>query len=168
MQSHLKVKVVSLAMEMSYIRRQEEKWKTRARKARQNNRHQFVEFAESNFWSQRHHRTFLKGQARSAHLAYGFMRKQSYQNMEQICYGVLKGHGSSEPNWAGIEATVERFSRDERDPQGTMQRFAEWLADAKVWYEANPARIKQLNAERPARVAQLKEATAARKAATAA
>lgn len=165
MRSHLQVKVFSLTAEMTYIRKQEERWKTRARKAREKGRHQFVEYAESNFWSQRYHRTALKGQARTAHLAYGFMRKQPYQAMEPICYGPLKGFGSSEPNWSAIEATVERFSKDELDPQGIMQRYAEWLADAKIWYEGNVKRIKQFAAERPARVAQLREATAARKAA---
>jgi hypothetical protein len=163
MKSHLKVKVFSLSAEMTYIRRQEEKWKTRARRAREKGRDDAYAF--SNFWSQRAHRAHLKQDARSTHLAYGFLRGQSYDCMEQICYGPLKGFGSSEPNWSHIEAMVEKFTKDEPAPQDTMQKFAEWLADAKVWYEANPKRIASLNADRPNRIARLKAATADRKAA---
>lgn len=163
MKSHLKVKVFSLSAEMTYIRRQEEKWKTKAKRAREKGRDDSYAFA--NFWSQRAHRAELKRDARFTHLAYGFLRGQSYDCMEPICYGPLKGYGSEEPNWKHIEAMVEKFSKDEASPQDTMQKFAEWLADAKVWYEANPKRIKLLAADRLNRIARLKEATANRKAA---
>jgi len=53
MKSHLKVKVYSLMTEMTYIRRQEEKWKTHARIARQRQKENSVKYAESNFWSRR-------------------------------------------------------------------------------------------------------------------
>lgn len=165
MKSHLKVKVFSLSSEMTYIRRQEEKWKSRAKRAREKGRDDAYAF--SNFWSQRAHRLDLKREARSTHLAYGFLRGQSYDCMEQICYGPLKGYGSSEPDWKSIESMVERFSKDEANPQDTMQKFAEWLADAKVWYEGNPKRIRLLEADRPNRIARLKQATADRKEAAA-
>jgi hypothetical protein len=163
MRSHLQVKVFTLSAEMTYIRRQEEKWKTRARKATAQNKSVLFARSVDNFWSLRHHRVDLKVEARSTHLAYGFLRNQTYACMEQICYGPLKGFGSYEPNWKSIEEMVERFSKDETDPQGRMQKFAEWLADAKVWYEANPQRIDLLNADRPNRIARLKEASASRK-----
>lgn len=144
MKSHLKVKVYSLMTEMTYIRRQEEKWKTKARIARQRQKENSVEYAESNFWTNHWHRHGLKGDARVAHLAYGCMRGVSYARMENICYGPLKGMGGSEPNWTKIEATVERFSRDEPQPQNYMQAYAEWLADAKKWYEGNRDRITEM------------------------
>ena len=168
MLSHLKVKVFSLSSEMTYIRRQEEKWKSRARRARKWQATLALEatkaqalskqqYAESNFWSQHWHRHELKDHARLTHLAYGCMRNVPYSKMEVICYGPLKGFGGSEPQWAKIESIVERFSKDEPDPQGYMQRFAEWLADAKKWYEGNPERIIQMNnarlAERAAKTA---------------
>jgi hypothetical protein len=148
MKSHLKVKVFSLSAEMSYIRRQEEKWKTRARLARKKieniNQHRAnVEYAERNFWSQHWHRYQLKTEARTAHLAYGCMRGMAYSRMEAICYGPLKGYGSTEPDWEAIGAMVGRFSVGEDDQQGIMQKYAEWLADAKTWYEGNPDRIKE-------------------------
>lgn len=142
MRSHLKVKVFTLAAEMTYIRRQEEKWKTKAKIARARQKQNSVEYAEKNFWSQRSHRDGLKTEARNTHLAYGCMKGVSYPKMEHICYGPIKGYGSSEPDWAVIESMVERFSKDETNPQDIMQKFAEWLAEAKVWYEANPERIK--------------------------
>ena len=146
MKSHLKVKVFSLAAEMTYIRRQEEKWKTRARLARQKQIDHRVDYATLNFWTNRWHRVALKTEARHAHLAYGCMKGVPYSKMEVMCYGPLKGYGSTEPHWKTIEDMVDRFSRDEPNKPDIMQRFAEWLADAKVWYEGNERRIKSLRA----------------------
>ncbi len=156
MKSHLKVKVVSLAAEMTYIRRQELKWKNKARYARQKQKQEAVKYAEDNFWSLRHHRSMvLKYQIRTSHLAYGAMKGVPYSKMEPICYGVFKGQGAGEPYWSKIEAEIERFSKDEPNPQEIMQRFAEWLSDAKAWYEGNKERIpamkERLAAERLAR-----------------
>lgn len=156
MRSHLRVKMFTLSAEMTYIRRQEEKWKNRARYAREKMKHAALMYAETNFWSHRGHRVNLKAEARTTHIAYSFLKGQPYSKIEFICYGPLKGFGSSEPDWKSIESTVERFSKDETSPQDIMQKFAEWLANAKFWYEGNPERIEQLNADRPNRIARLK------------
>lgn len=156
MKTHLQIKVFTLMQEMTYIRRQEEKWKVRARFARQKQRRASVEKAEATFWSMRWHRSGLKVEARNTHLAYGALRGVSYSRMEVMCYGPLKGYGSTEPNWKSIEEMVERFSKDEDDPQGTMQRLGEWLADAKIWYEGNPSRVEEWNKQRPERIKLLK------------
>lgn len=166
MKSHLQVKVFSMAAEMSYIRRKEEQWKNRAQYARQKEKlaaatsaepnHLYTDHAENVFWSLRCHRDGMKAEARTSHLAYGFMRGRSYELMEFICYGQLKGYGSSEPDWKAIQAMVERFTKDETNPQDWMQRFAEWLEWAKVWYEGNKQRIDAFNKGRPARLAALK------------
>lgn len=157
MLSHLKVKVFTMSAEMTYIRRQEEKWKNRARYARQKqagletpsvSSRDPIAYAEANFWSQHWHRAGLKTEARITHLAYGAMKGVPYSQMEIVCYGPLKGFGGEEPNWVKISATVERFSKDEPDSQAIMQKFAEWLADAKLWYEGNPERIIALNNDR--------------------
>lgn len=152
MLSHLKVKVHSLSSEMTYIRRQEEKWKNRARWARK--RQAFssavlspdpIAYAEANFWSQHWHRHELKDHARITHLAYGAMKGIPYSKMEVICYGPLKGFGGSEPQWGKIGAVVERFAKDEPTQQDIMQKYSEWLADAQKWYEGNPERIIAMN-----------------------
>jgi len=169
MKSHLQVKVFSMSAEMSYIRRKEEQWKNRARYARQkvadfakaaNAQHvdaqRSVDYAEKSFWSLRHHREDMKVEARTTHLAYGFMKGRSYEQMEHICYGQLKGYGSTEPQWGRIEARVERFTKDESIPQDWMQRFTQWLEAAKVWYEGNKQRIEAFNKGRPARLEALK------------
>lgn len=148
MKSHLKVKVFSLTAEMTYIRRQEDKWKTKARIARQRQKQNSVDYAEKNFWSQRSHRSGLKVEARNTHLAYGYMKGVPYPAMERICYGPLKGYGSTEPNWDAVASMVERFSKDEDNPQNIMQKFTEWLSDARVWYAGNEARINAAEAER--------------------
>lgn len=144
MKSHLKVKVFSLSAEMTYIRRQEEKWKSKARAARQKQKDNAVSYCMENFWSQQYHRRNLKSEARSTHLAYGAMRGIPYSAMERICYGPLKGYGRSAPTWGDIQDMVERFSKDEPNQQEIMQRFSEWLDDAKKWYEGNPERIKHM------------------------
>lgn len=160
MKSHLQVKVFSMAAEMTYIRHQEEKWKNRARNARAKQKAQATadtslmsaataqEYAETNFWSLRWHREQLKYDARWSHLAYGFMKGRSYSQMEYLCYGDVKGRKTTPPNWARIEEIVTKFSSDESDVQGIMQRFGSWLADAKIWYDGNPGRIEQAVIER--------------------
>lgn len=141
MKSHLKVKVYSLSHEMRYIRRQENKWKRRAKFARQKKNDISQSYAENNFWTLREHRDDMKLDARVAHLTYGFMRGVPYSKMEHICYGVFKGYGSSEPRWDFIEAMMVRFSKDEPNQQDIAQRFAEWIEAAKAWYEGNESRI---------------------------
>lgn len=159
MRSHLKVKVFTLAAEMTYIRRQEEKWKNKARYARQR-QHATADlsaqakaissqaYAENAFWSHRHHRYGLKEDVRNSHLAYGCMRGVPYSQMEIMCYGALKGYSTSEPDWKSIESMVERFSKDETSPQDFMQSHAQWLEAAKVWYEGNTERIKAWQEQR--------------------
>jgi hypothetical protein len=157
MLSHLKVKVFSLSAEMTYIRRQEEKWKTKARLARlkrdatitkdgwnddQVNAGNKLQYAYDNFWPHRTHRYSLKVEARHAHLAYGCIKGILYSRMETICYGPLKGYGSTEPKWGTIQDMVERFAKDEPNKREIMQRAEEWVAEAITWYEGNPSRIE--------------------------
>jgi hypothetical protein len=141
MKSHLQVKVFTLAAEMQYIHKQERRWKARAKAARAKAKD--TKYHEDAFWSLRNHRQGLKPEARSTHLAYGLMKGRSYQQMENICYGDLKGFGSTPPDWNRIEEIVTKFSSDETDPRDIMQKFGEWLAAAKIWYEGNPERIEQ-------------------------
>jgi hypothetical protein len=148
MRSHLQVKVGSLADEMKRIHRLEIKWKARGKAARQRQKQQADEktansilYAEKNFWSLRLHRKDLKFEARTSHLAYGFMRGRAYSEMEYIAYG--KERGRIPPDWDDIAAMVERFTKDETsDQRDVQQKFAEWLAAAKAWYDGNPDRIE--------------------------
>ncbi len=159
MKSHLQNKVYTLAAEMTHIRRKEDKWKNKARWARQKMKGLDpcptellppLRYAEDNFWSLRIHRMELKPDARWTHLAWGAMRNVPYAKMEPICYGVFKGYGVRKPDWDRIQAMVAKFGGDEPNMQEIMQRFAEWLADAKVWYEGNKLRIPALIADRAA------------------
>lgn len=150
MKSHLKVKVYSLSHEMRYIRRLENKWKRRAKFARQKKNDVSQSYSENNFWTLREHRDDMKLDARVAHLTYGFMRGVPYSKMEQLCYGIYKGYGSSEPRWDFIEAMMVRFSKDEPNQQDIAQRFAEWIEAAKAWYETNKERIPLVLAMRKA------------------
>jgi hypothetical protein len=163
MKSHLKVKVHAMSTEMTHIRRMEEKWKKKARYARQRvtefakvanklhvEAHASQTYAENNFWSLRNHRKGMKPEARISHLAYGCIRGVPYSKMEQLCYGVFKGYGSSEPDWKRIEFLVGRFTKDEPTPQEYMQRYAQWVEEAQKWYNGNKHRIQEVTAERQA------------------
>lgn len=160
MKSHLKVKVVSMSAEMTYIRRQEEKWKVKAKLAKAkaeflnqelDKATKYVDkagYAAVNFWTLRYHRKELKREIRSSHLAYGCMKGTPYSAMEQICYGPLKGYNTEEPNWTSIIETVERFSKDEPNKTEIMQRASQWMSDAQTWYEGNSARIAKIRDQR--------------------
>lgn len=52
----------------------------------------------------RTHRLELRGYARSAHLAYGFLRGTPYEAMEQ--------NARQSPNWTDIKRMVEKFSEE--------------------------------------------------------
>jgi len=149
-----------MSAEMTYIRRQEIKWKAKARYARQRQKENSVsakpyplqqKYAEDNFWTHRQHRIDMKYEARTAHLAHGCIKGIPYSKMEQLCYGVFKGYGTTEPDWGKIEAMILRFTVDEPNPQDFIQRFGQWLADAKIWYEGNKKRIPVAKEVRAAR-----------------
>lgn len=153
MRSHLKVKVRSLMAEMHGIHRDEIKWKAKAKAARQRQKQQAeektagaIQYCESNFWSLRWHRVGLKSEARWSHLAHGFFRGRSYQQMENICYGDVKGYNREAPNWERIEEIITKFSKDEPNMQDIMQRFGEWRAAAVTWYDGNETRIPMFKA----------------------
>ncbi len=155
MKSHLKVKVHSMSAEMTYIRRQEIKWKNKARYARIRQKEHAsektlasIKYAEDNFWSHRWYREDMKTEARTAHLAHGCIKGIPYSQMEQLCYGVFKGYGTTEPDWGKIEAMILRFTVDEPSPQDYIQRFGQWVADAKIWYEGNKKRLPAATEER--------------------
>ncbi|KAH0548324.1 hypothetical protein GP486_007986 [Trichoglossum hirsutum] len=129
---------------MTYIRRQERKWKKRARIARQKQRSSEA-YLMANFASMQQHRYGLKKDARIAHLAYGCMKGVPYEDMEYICYGQMKGYGSTEPNWDAVMSTVERFAKDEPTKTQIMQQAERWLSEAKQWFENNTQRIGWMN-----------------------
>lgn len=110
MQTFLKVKVKSLAAESKIIRQEEIKAK------RQKN-----DELRSGLY---HHRIFrVRMEARSSHLAYGFLCGVSYRAMEKV--------GSRKPNWSHVQKIVERFGGKTGGPKskGNMdlaQRFDEW------------------------------------------
>ncbi len=65
----------------------------------------------------------VRYEARSAQLAYAFLRGKSYRMIEQKC------HPRNGPNWLHVEEIALRFSPE--DARALKQRFAEWK-DAKL------------------------------------
>lgn len=99
MRVYLKVKILSLAAEAHIIRNEARKTSGLVK------------------YSLNAHRTNeVRGEARSALLAYGFLRGRSYLQME------AKTH--SGPDWKRVEALVRKYG--EGDIRERMQRFSEW------------------------------------------
>jgi hypothetical protein len=112
MKVYLKVKVTSLAEEARIIRRIARK----VRAAHDRKRHP-GDVPPQAWFGLNAHRTFdVRREARSSHLAYGFLRGVPYRAMEE------KAHEA--PNWKRVEQLVTKYG--EGDPRERMQRFSEW------------------------------------------
>lgn len=83
---------------------------------------------ESQFDSLHAHRIALRGEARAAHLAYGFLRGVPFKAMEKYSH--------TKPPIDRAEYHVLKFKPDETD-QRIKQRFAEWVEAASDWRRPN-------------------------------
>lgn len=99
MRVYLKVKILSLAAEAQIIRKEARKTKGHVR-----------------YCLNAHRKNDVRGEARSALLAYGFLRGRQYSQMESKTH---KG-----PDWKRVEALVRKYG--EGDIRERMQRFSEW------------------------------------------
>ena len=153
---HLKVKIKSLASEAQIIRREERRAKTskhyrRAAKRllRLGNEHVKGSFTEltnferelntkkamtpepenfTKFWSLRDQRTgLLRGEARSAQLAYAFLRGKQYSEVE----GNVTQTTYNRIDWDRIKFIVAKFG--EIDKQENLQRLDIWKDFADHW-----------------------------------
>jgi len=103
----LKVKVKSLAVEATIIRKEERVWKPR----------RIDGIPHPTFFGLKaHRRGVLRNESRHALLAYGFLRGKTYKQIENKAY--------EPPNWNSIEQLAKRFGG--LDSRVLLQRFAEW------------------------------------------
>jgi hypothetical protein len=142
MKIYLKVKIKSLAAEAQMIRSEERKCNIgcRARvkirrQLRKSNElttgqrakmeRQIVkpsETAMKAFWGLRLHRTYdVREEARAAHVAYGFLRGRTYQQIE--------GAALTSPNWTRVQRLVEKYGDGVLAER--MQKFTEWKEAAE-------------------------------------
>lgn len=162
MREYLKVKVMSLAAEARIIKTQEQRIVERLERRKR----YFSHTADSDinplarkpqddrdlkaFWGMRDHRHGLRREARRSHLAYGFIRGQSFQAMEPY---VHTNNRLNDKDWEAIEAMIAKY--DERDPRVWKQALAvfheEWelVADKTPW--RTEQRRYEKNAERRAK-----------------
>ena len=89
MSVYLKIKLKSLAAEARIIRAQERKTKGQWNATR-----------ESLY---RHRIDVVRKVSRETHLAYGFLRGRTYEQMERSCY--------SPPDWKAVEKMVEKYGK---------------------------------------------------------
>lgn len=143
MKAYLKIKIKSLAAEAEMIHREERRHNighrgrvrirrqlakatdlTEAQRARLTRRMQPpTETAMSTLWGLRHHRIYdVRGESRSSHVAYGFLRGLPYRRIE--------ANTKTAPDWSRVEALVKKYGDD--DPRDRMQRFSEWKEAAEA------------------------------------
>lgn len=142
MKAYLKIKIKSLAAEATMIHREERRQNighrgrvrirrqlaratdlTEAQRARLVRRMQPpTESAMKAFWGLRWHRQFdVRGESRSAHVAYGFLCGLPYARIE--------ANTKTGPDWSRVEALVRKYGED--DVRDRMQRFTEWKEAAE-------------------------------------
>lgn len=116
----LKIKIMSLAAEARIIRAEERKW-PRERDIPKDQREEPLQQAR---WRTREqlaaHRKFdVRTEARSALLAYGFLRGRAYRQIEQSCY--------EDPNSNRITELVCKFGgRSPKDKAEIFRQVREW------------------------------------------
>jgi len=80
-----------------------------------------VEDHFNRYWGMHQHRIFdIRKEARTAQLAYGFLKGKPFREIENRSY--------SQPNWDRIEKLAIRYG--EVDPDLIKQAFAEWKREA--------------------------------------
>lgn len=127
--THLKIKVKTLAAESRFIRQEELKHRNAARKARSKERWQVARRLETAHWWLYTHRIHtVQPAARTNLLAYGFLRGRSYAEME--------AKARVEPNWKEIRKIVERFD-------GNTADFETWLRFAKAHFRRNQVGVEE-------------------------
>lgn len=113
MRAYLKIKIVSLAAEARLIRGDERRYRRLSgnSKAKAETRQR----ALSTWVCLRQHRIIeVRREARSACLAYGFLRGRAYHQLESKCY--------TEPNWARVKAIALKYG----DGPNLEARFKAW------------------------------------------
>lgn len=114
----LKIKIMSLAAEAKIIRTEANKvWENK--KTGQTG---FIHDKETRFELHCHRRFDVRSEARSAQLAYGFLRNRPYRSMEQKCHTV--------PNAARITEIAVKFGR--LDKKQTAASVMAWLTTLSV------------------------------------
>lgn len=129
----LKCKIGSLAAEARFTRNIERKEKKEARRiAIKYPKGEVYPVAERMIRALdlRDHRVrSIRREARTAQLAYAFLRDRPYLLTERSLKTNAEGHCTNAPKWDAVEKMALRFTVD--DPRDVKQRFAEWK-DAKL------------------------------------
>lgn len=105
MKVYLKVKIKSLAAESAIIRKDEQRHRGDLRTSLY--LHRILE---------------VRREARSAGLAYGFLRGRDYRRLEAKSY--------TAPDWSRVEGLIKKYG--EGDARERMQKFSEWRAAAEA------------------------------------
>lgn len=123
MKTYLKIKGLSLAAEARILKRLERSRRTHPKLRESIHLHRVHE---------------VRSEARSSHLALGFLRGRAYSTMEQplINFKLQERQPNTTktvPNWKRVEQLVRKYGLKYFDSEQTlMQRFAEWKDTGSV------------------------------------
>ena len=119
MQTYLKIKIKSLSSEAHIIRFEERKVKAQRAHARAHQKDDTI--LEATFQGlQRHRKRDVRGEARVAQIAYGFLRRKPYAAVEHP--------GSSPFDKRRVQSLLCRYGS--LSPKEAEERLAEWLKAA--------------------------------------
>lgn len=122
----LLIKTRSLALEGALIHQNETRLKrkiARAKASSHPDRDKTIDRLRADRASLNHHRRYhVRGYARSAFLAYGFLKGRSYAEMEAKRY--------SDPRWDAIEAMILKHGARAGNAQALKQSFEQWKQEA--------------------------------------
>lgn len=134
--AELMVKRTSLAAESKIIRKQEIKWRDRARRAKETRKNN-PEFAEIAKWTRLSlylHRVLVVGPAtRYAHVANAFLRGKPYFDVEQKVYANRLNGVSGYSFIKRIAENAHRFSDNSKSLEQVTRDVIMWLTDHPGW-----------------------------------
>lgn len=124
MKTYLKIKGLTLAAEARIIKKLEQNRRSNPDLRKSLHLHRTIE---------------VRSEARSTHIALGFLRGTSMQQMERPLRPVGEGHVATKnmtrtaPNWKRIEQLVNKYGQQYFDnPQALAQAFAEFKDTGSV------------------------------------
>jgi hypothetical protein len=127
MKAYLKVKIKSLAAEAQIIRREERRFLARSRQLTPEEN--ATSEVKRIFWGLRQHRIWdVRREARSAGLAYGFIRGRGYRQIEAKCY--------EEPHWSRVAELVRKYGNLNLTGDQIKKALMEWRNLDVKWSKA--------------------------------
>lgn len=113
---HLKIKIKSLAAEASIIRKEANKTWTNKKSGESG----FIYDSDARFSLHSHRRFDVRSEARSAQLAYGYLRGRAYKQLEFKCHEA--------PNWSRVADLIRKYGLKAVEKKQLLILLEAWAA----------------------------------------